>query len=68
VDAALTGIRYNTDVIEKDRNQSEFTKQIWDYLDSAVSEDRVRNGRAALQRNAALLAGSRRATASRPRS
>ena len=56
VDAAFTGIRYNTDVIEKDRNQSEFTKQIWDYLDSAASEDRVRNGRAALQANAALLA------------
>jgi membrane-bound lytic murein transglycosylase B len=56
LDAAFTGIRYNTDVIEKDRNQSEFTKQIWDYLDSAASEDRVRNGRAALQANAALLA------------
>jgi membrane-bound lytic murein transglycosylase B len=56
VDAALTGIRYNTDVIEKDRNQSEFTKQIWDYLDSAASEDRVRNGRAALRDNARLLA------------
>jgi membrane-bound lytic murein transglycosylase B len=56
VDAALSGIRYNTDVIEKDRNQSEFTKQIWDYLDSAASPDRVRNGRAALQANAALLA------------
>jgi membrane-bound lytic murein transglycosylase B len=56
VDAALTGIRYNADVIERDRNQSEFTKQIWDYLDSAASEDRVRNGRAALQKNAALLA------------
>jgi membrane-bound lytic murein transglycosylase B len=56
VDAAFTGIRYNTDVIEKDRNQSEFTKQIWDYLDSAASDDRVRNGRAALQQNANLLA------------
>jgi membrane-bound lytic murein transglycosylase B len=56
IDAAFAGIRYNTDVIEKDRNQSEFTKQIWDYLDSAASADRVRNGRAALQANAALLA------------
>ena len=34
-----TGIDYNTDVIQRDRNQSEFTKQIWDYLDSAVSDD-----------------------------
>jgi membrane-bound lytic murein transglycosylase B len=56
IDAAFAGIRYNTDVIEKDRNQSEFTKQIWDYLDSAASADRVRNGRTALQANAALLA------------
>jgi membrane-bound lytic murein transglycosylase B len=56
LDTAFTGIRYNADVIDRDRNQSEFTRQIWDYLDSAVSEDRVRNGRAALQANAALLA------------
>jgi lytic murein transglycosylase len=56
IDAAFAGIRYNTDVIEKDRNQSEFTKQIWDYLDSAASADRVRNGRTTLQANAALLA------------
>ncbi len=56
LDAALTGIRYNADVIDRDRNQSEFTRQIWDYLDSAASEDRVRNGRAALQRHARLLA------------
>jgi len=56
LDAALTGIRYNTDVIQRDRNQSEFTKQIWDYLDSAASETRVENGRAALRDNARLLA------------
>ena len=55
LDAALNGIRYNADVIDRDRNQSEFTKQIWDYLDSAASEDRVRNGRAAFRQNAALL-------------
>ena len=56
LDAALAGLRYNADVIGRDRNQSEFTKQIWDYLDSAASEDRIRNGRAALQKNARLLA------------
>ncbi|MEO0991907.1 MAG: lytic murein transglycosylase, partial [Pseudomonadota bacterium] len=47
-DASLRGIRYNTDVISKDRNQAEFTRQLWDYLDRAVSETRVRNGRSAL--------------------
>jgi membrane-bound lytic murein transglycosylase B len=56
LDAALSGIRYNADVIQRDRNQSEFTRQIWEYLDSAVSDTRVANGRAALDGNAAVLA------------
>ena len=34
-------------MIRRDRNQSEFTKQIWEYLDSAASDTRVKNGRAA---------------------
>ncbi len=54
-DAAFQGVRYNGDVIQKDRNQSEFTKQIWEYLDSAVSDTRVRNGRDALRDNRSLL-------------
>ncbi|OYX45155.1 MAG: murein transglycosylase [Rhodobacterales bacterium 32-67-9] len=52
---AFRGIGYNTSVIEKDRNQSEFTKAIWDYLDSAVSDSRVENGKAALRQNRRLL-------------
>ena len=54
-DEAFRGVRYNTDVIQKDRNQSEFTKQIWEYLDSAASETRVKNGRDALRENKRLL-------------
>ncbi|NNL17426.1 MAG: lytic murein transglycosylase [Boseongicola sp.] len=54
--SAFQGVRYNTSVVQKDRNQSEFTKQIWDYLDSAVSTTRVRNGRAALRDNRRVLA------------
>ncbi len=54
-DAAFQGVRYNTEVIQKDRNQSEFTKQIWEYLDSAVSETRVKNGRDALRQNSRVL-------------
>jgi membrane-bound lytic murein transglycosylase B len=54
-DAAFEGAEYNTNVIQKDRNQSEFTKQIWDYLDSAVSETRVSNGKKALAANGRLL-------------
>ena len=55
LEAAFRGVRYNTDVIQKDRNQSEFTKQIWEYLDSAASETRVKNGRAAFRKNKRLL-------------
>lgn len=54
-DAAFRGVRYNTDVISKDRNQSEFTKTLWDYLDSAASPIRVRNGKEALRRHRAKL-------------
>lgn len=54
-ESSFQGVRYNADVVQKDRNQSEFTKQIWEYLDSAASETRVKNGRAALRKNRRLL-------------
>jgi len=54
-DRAFRGVRYNKSVITKDRNQSEFTKQIWEYLDTATSATRVRNGKAALTKHRALL-------------
>jgi membrane-bound lytic murein transglycosylase B len=51
VNRAFRGVRYNPDVIAKDRNQAEFKKQIWDYLDNAVSSDRVQKGQRALRRH-----------------
>ncbi|MEZ5793043.1 MAG: lytic murein transglycosylase [Defluviimonas sp.] len=54
-DAAFRGVNYNAYVIDKDRHQSEFTKTLWDYLDSAVSDSRVSNGRAALKKQRRLL-------------
>lgn len=54
-DAAFRGVRPDPEVIRRDRNQSEFTKALWDYLDSAVSDERVRNGRDALRRHGPLL-------------
>ncbi len=54
-DAAFNSVHYNTGVVEKDRNQNEFTKTLWDYLNTAVSDDRIRNGQAALTANAALF-------------
>jgi lytic murein transglycosylase len=55
LDAALPGLTFLPDVVEKDRNQAEFTRTIWDYLDRAVSEDRVTLGRRALADHRALL-------------
>lgn len=52
---ALTGLLYDPDVIRRDRNQSEFTKTIWDYLDTAASDARVENGKAALKKYGATL-------------
>ncbi|MBD3787439.1 MAG: lytic murein transglycosylase [Sphingomonadales bacterium] len=52
---ATRDIRYNPKVIERDRNQAEFVRPIWDYLDSAASDTRIENGRAALRDHAAVL-------------
>ncbi|MFN3576274.1 MAG: lytic murein transglycosylase [Tabrizicola sp.] len=54
-DAALRGVEFNPKVVERDRNQNEFTKTIWDYLDTAVSEDRVALGLQAIEKNRDLL-------------
>jgi len=50
-DAAFRGVRYDPDVIKRDRNQSEFTKTLWDYLDSAASDTRIANGKAAVAKH-----------------
>jgi membrane-bound lytic murein transglycosylase B len=55
-DRAMAGATYLPDVIEKDRNQPEFTRQIWEYLDSAISDTRVSNGRQMLRDHARTLA------------
>ncbi len=56
VDSALAQASYRDDVIRLDRRQAEFVKPIWTYLDTAVSDTRVRNGRRALRRHRAVLA------------
>ncbi|MDO8884773.1 MAG: lytic murein transglycosylase [Pseudotabrizicola sp.] len=55
LDRALAQARFNPKIVERDRNQSEFTKTIWEYLDTAVSEDRVANGKRALARHDDVL-------------
>lgn len=60
LETALAGIRYDTDIIERDRNQSEFTKTIWDYLKTAVSDTRISNGKAALAKHQKTLSAIER--------
>ena len=54
-DTAMSGVERLPDVILRDRNQSEFTKTIWEYLDTAVSDLRVANGRRAMAKYADVL-------------
>ncbi len=49
-DIAFQGVRLNSDVIRLDRRQAEFTKPIWEYLDTAASDDRANNGRSNYRR------------------
>lgn len=55
IDAAFEGLAPVPKVLERDYNQTEFTRTIWDYLDRAVSADRVAGGQRALRDQAALL-------------
>ncbi|MEM6487942.1 MAG: lytic murein transglycosylase [Pseudomonadota bacterium] len=55
-DDAFAGVRVNATVLERDRFQPEFTRPIWQYLDSAVSDLRVRNGQRLADEKAVLMA------------
>lgn len=44
-DQAFAGVGVNDRVVELDGRQPEFTRAIWEYLDSAVSQSRIDNGR-----------------------
>ena len=54
-DRAFARVTYDAEAIRRDRNQAEFTRPLWDYLDSAVSDSRIRNGREALRTHARTL-------------
>jgi lytic murein transglycosylase len=54
-DAAFAQAGFLPGVIERDRNQTEFTRTLEDYLAIAASEERVSKGRAALARQRAVL-------------
>ncbi len=56
LDRAFRGVSPNATVLDRDQNQSEFSRTLWDYLDSAASAARIDNGRAAFAENRPLLA------------
>lgn len=53
---AFTNVGYLPEVIERDRNQTEFKRSLEDYLAIAASDERVATGKAKLRANAGLLA------------
>lgn len=54
-EVGMVGVTFLPKVVERDRRQDEFTKTLWDYLDKAVSEDRIALGQRALREQAAVL-------------
>ena len=55
IDAAFASVTLNRRVFELNDNQPEFSRNIWDYLDSAISETRLSNGKAKYAAHSALL-------------
>ncbi|HUG61269.1 MAG TPA: lytic murein transglycosylase, partial [Methylomirabilota bacterium] len=54
-DAAFRGIGPDQDVLDRVSSQAEFTKEIWEYLDGAVSDRRLADGRRMLVAYTPLL-------------
>lgn len=59
--SAFRGTGYLPGVVTRDRNQTEFSRTLEDYLSIAVSDERVAKGRAAFARNRSTLEAVERA-------
>jgi membrane-bound lytic murein transglycosylase B len=55
IDLAFDGVMMNQRVFELNDNQPEFARNVWDYLDGAVSPTRVADGKARLAETGPLL-------------
>ncbi|MFT7594962.1 MAG: membrane-bound lytic murein transglycosylase B [Paracoccaceae bacterium] len=55
LNAAFRGAGFLPGVIERDRNQTEFTRTLEDYLAIAASDDRIAGGKAALRQQGSVL-------------
>ncbi|MDJ0824291.1 MAG: lytic murein transglycosylase [Rhodobacter sp.] len=56
LDAGLRGVGFLPDVVDRDRNQTEFKRTLEDYLAIVANDARVATGRAMLVRHGPLLA------------
>jgi membrane-bound lytic murein transglycosylase B len=54
-DKAFAGLIPDDSVIAADRSQPEFTRPVWDYLASAVSQQRINNGQKLITQYSTLL-------------
>ena len=54
-DRAFKDVRPNADVLAKDSVQPEYTRPVWDYLDTAVSPKNIATGQQRLAENAKAL-------------
>ena len=54
-DNAMRIARYNPEVIRLDRRQAEFSRPVWEYLDSAASDSRTTKGRGLARTHAGTL-------------
>lgn len=54
-DQAFASVQPDPAVIEADRSQPEFTRPVWQYLEGAISPQRVRSGRRLLSEHATTL-------------
>ena len=56
LDETLAGLSPNERVFELNSNQPEFSRALWDYLDGAVSDTRIKNGLENIKEHGELLA------------
>jgi membrane-bound lytic murein transglycosylase B len=54
-DRAFRGVAPDPEVLEKARHQPEFVRPMWDYVERAVSDERIANGRRMLQEYGQVL-------------
>jgi len=55
LDQAFAAIKFNARIIELDSHQPEFTKPVWDYIASVVTEDALKKARHKLAEHRALF-------------